>query len=273
MALSSQHPITLMENPARFNLEDALANWTHEIRRTGAVTEDQLTELKGHLRETIANLQAQGLSESEAFLVARNRVGETRHISAEFSKVNDHLCPYPGPIWKTFIFLCFILTLFFFYLGSSSLSFPAERFHGSVPISDAVLSALRNGLRPDAKLWFPVILCSGCAILAVYLYSRLRSIRAACVAFYLLITGYVFIADAKSYTVLETLPMVAAYLASVPLHTVRVLAGREDGEYFQDSLVLGLALGWWTLLWVALGARELIYWLKSKFRLQIVPAT
>ncbi len=48
-----------------------------------------LDELEDHLRDEITNLAAVGLSEDEAFDVARRRLGSADALDTEFRKVND----------------------------------------------------------------------------------------------------------------------------------------------------------------------------------------
>lgn len=48
---------------------------------------DDLAELESHLRESTGQLQAHGLNEEEAFLIAVRRLGNERELAREFAKV------------------------------------------------------------------------------------------------------------------------------------------------------------------------------------------
>ena len=43
-------------------------------------------ELESHLREQIADLEAAGLAEDEAFLIAVKRLGQVDQLTAEFAR-------------------------------------------------------------------------------------------------------------------------------------------------------------------------------------------
>jgi len=71
-----------------FNLEGAIDGWKHRVRQAESVTQANIDELEGHLREGIAAFVAKGLTEEEAFLVASMRLGEEAVLSQEYGKVN-----------------------------------------------------------------------------------------------------------------------------------------------------------------------------------------
>jgi hypothetical protein len=104
-----------MKNRAQFDLEHALDGWRKEIQRDGTVDDEQRAELEGHLLESLAELQALGLSEEEAFLIARRRLGETSQISHEFGVANA-LPAFTRP-WKIAAWALFCFRLLFLLFG------------------------------------------------------------------------------------------------------------------------------------------------------------
>ncbi|MHA6693070.1 permease prefix domain 1-containing protein [Homoserinimonas sp. A520] len=67
-------------------LEAQIGQWRAAILRGGAVDEADADELEGHLREQIADLEASGLADDEAFLIAVRRLGQVDLITAEFAR-------------------------------------------------------------------------------------------------------------------------------------------------------------------------------------------
>jgi hypothetical protein len=67
-------------------LETQISDWRAAVMRGGAVDTADADELEGHLREQIADLEAAGLSDDEAFLIAVRRLGQVSLITAEFAR-------------------------------------------------------------------------------------------------------------------------------------------------------------------------------------------
>jgi hypothetical protein len=70
------------------DLEQQIAQWRAELARSQSVGARDIDELDDHLREEIGRLKGTGLSETETFLVARHRLGDTSTLATEFRKVN-----------------------------------------------------------------------------------------------------------------------------------------------------------------------------------------
>jgi hypothetical protein len=81
-----------------FDLERQIGNWRERLVQAEAYDASDLDELEAHLREEIGGLVGQGLSEQEAFAVARIRLGDTEDLEPEFAKVNG------GRIFKNRLF-------------------------------------------------------------------------------------------------------------------------------------------------------------------------
>lgn len=78
-----------MEQPTQtlYNLDNEVANWRQNMLN-GALTPEDVDELIQHLRDEMSVLQANGLTEEEAWLIARKRIGQPLSINEEFRKVN-----------------------------------------------------------------------------------------------------------------------------------------------------------------------------------------
>ena len=61
--------------PAVSSLEKQIEAWRAHLRKSRTITSQDTAELEDHLREQIASLGADGLSDDEAFLVAVKRMG------------------------------------------------------------------------------------------------------------------------------------------------------------------------------------------------------
>lgn len=77
-----------METPTPFDLNHSFKQWRGQLAQSPAIKHENLAELEAHLRDSIAGLQAKGLSEGEAFLVATKRLGPPAQLTTEFGKVN-----------------------------------------------------------------------------------------------------------------------------------------------------------------------------------------
>ena len=75
-----------MENPAAFDLNQAIQSWRESLAKSFTFDGESLNELESHLRDAIGDLQAKGLSAEEAFLVAVRRCGSRQQLKHEFGK-------------------------------------------------------------------------------------------------------------------------------------------------------------------------------------------
>jgi hypothetical protein len=67
-------------------MESQIAEWRRFVARAPAVDGHDVDELEDHLRRQIAELNAAGLSDDEAFLVAVKRMGDLDAVSREFAR-------------------------------------------------------------------------------------------------------------------------------------------------------------------------------------------
>jgi hypothetical protein len=82
-----------MEDQTAFELNKAIQRWRENLANSPAFHRGNLNELESHLRDSVAALQTRGFSAEEAFLVATRRIGQSRQLESEFSKLNR------GTIW------------------------------------------------------------------------------------------------------------------------------------------------------------------------------
>lgn len=67
-------------------LDAEIAQWRTAITRSPAVDSADADELEGHLREQVADLVGAGLTDSEAFQIAVQRLGKADQVTAEFAR-------------------------------------------------------------------------------------------------------------------------------------------------------------------------------------------
>jgi hypothetical protein len=82
-----------MENTTAFDLNNAIGRWRDGLSQAPQFREEDLAELESHLRDSVTELQARGLTSEEAFLLAARRLGNPASLEPEFAKVNR------GQVW------------------------------------------------------------------------------------------------------------------------------------------------------------------------------
>jgi hypothetical protein len=78
-------------------LETQIDRWRGYVQRRQAISPADLDELEDHLRELVAERQATGLDDDEAFLVAIKRLGNLDAISREFAREHS------DRLWKQLV--------------------------------------------------------------------------------------------------------------------------------------------------------------------------
>ncbi len=104
MAFGPQHIGTTMGTQSNFDLSGASLQWRQELVRQG-ITPVEANELESHLRDAMADLRPRGLSEEEAFWIARHRLGAVADLAEQFAKAD------PARVWKDRIFWSAALAL------------------------------------------------------------------------------------------------------------------------------------------------------------------
>ena len=78
-------------------VEEQIDQWRGFVRRRRAISGPDVEEMEDHLREQIADLEANGLDEEEAFLVAVKRMGNLDAVSREFAREHSER------LWKQLV--------------------------------------------------------------------------------------------------------------------------------------------------------------------------
>jgi hypothetical protein len=76
------------------SVESQIAEWRAYVANAAVVNGHDVDELEDHLRHQIADLNAAGLTDDEAFLVAVKRMGDVDALSREFAREHS------GRLWK-----------------------------------------------------------------------------------------------------------------------------------------------------------------------------
>lgn len=87
-----------MERQPHFDLTAATEIWLDTLRQRGTLTDDDLRELQSHLIDAVETLKVNGLSEEEAFLVARLRLGSADALGEEFGKIQRPFAVQREPV-------------------------------------------------------------------------------------------------------------------------------------------------------------------------------
>ena len=143
-----------------FDLNQAIAAWSEQMRSTETCRAGDVSELESHLRDTVADLSASGLSEEEAFWVAARRLGDVGELAQEFGKIN------PALLWRHRLF----------WMASGCLVFLLANSLGAGIASLGISTAAVSGF-PIAWVWlFPVVtttlLVAGIVVLVRWLLQR-----------------------------------------------------------------------------------------------------
>jgi len=99
-----------------FSLGAEIDNWQQNML-SGSLTPDDAMELTQHLDDNVADLKSKGLTDQEAWLVARHRMGNPAEIDTEFSKVNPDFAASRNLLmlfWGASIFML-LQSLFFVF--------------------------------------------------------------------------------------------------------------------------------------------------------------
>lgn len=77
--------------------EERIAEWRAYVSRRKAIHAVDVDELEDHLRNQVSDLQAAGLDEEEAFLIAVKRIGDLDTLSREYAR------EYSERLWKRLV--------------------------------------------------------------------------------------------------------------------------------------------------------------------------
>lgn len=122
-----------------FELNQEIEKWKDHLQQTKSLKEDDVQEIKSHLIDSVLDLTENGLSQEEAFFVAKHRIGDVSALNSEYAKVNK------GHVWRRRF--TWLITGYFLF--------------GSVPIVIQILSQFIHSfnfeslLYPSTLLWGP----------------------------------------------------------------------------------------------------------------------
>jgi hypothetical protein len=77
-----------MNASTEFDLNAAIRTWRQNLSQSPQFRAENLDELEAHLRDAIATMQGQRLTDEEVFLVATRRLGGVHVLEPEFAKIN-----------------------------------------------------------------------------------------------------------------------------------------------------------------------------------------
>lgn len=77
-----------MEHTSAFDLNTSMRQWMDGLAQSPQFRAADLAELESHIRDSVTQLQTQGLSAEESFVIATKRVGTVEKLEPEFEKVN-----------------------------------------------------------------------------------------------------------------------------------------------------------------------------------------
>ncbi len=78
-------------------LEELIKEWRSFVLRKRAIDTTDVDELEDHLRDQVADLQAAGLADDEAFIISVKRLGELDKLSREFAREHSER------LWKRLV--------------------------------------------------------------------------------------------------------------------------------------------------------------------------
>src|SRR5262245_2898415 len=81
------------------SVESQISDWRAYVAGAATVNGHDVDELEDHLRQQIADLNAAGLTDDEAFLVAVKRMGNVDALSREFAREHS------GRLWKQLVLM------------------------------------------------------------------------------------------------------------------------------------------------------------------------
>lgn len=76
------------------DVETQIGRWREYVTRGDAITENDVEELEGHLRDQMTELGSAGLSDDEAYLIAVKRLGSVDDLTREYAR--EHV----DRLWK-----------------------------------------------------------------------------------------------------------------------------------------------------------------------------
>ncbi len=108
-----------MEAPNQFQLELAVDGYLQQLQTKGNYTQDDIMELKSHLLDNVDELKQKQLSDEEAFIIAKKRLGKDEVLHAEYKKVNG-IFFYNRDLFVIVLSICTYLLFSYLYTISQN---------------------------------------------------------------------------------------------------------------------------------------------------------
>ncbi|MFW6275807.1 MAG: hypothetical protein ACOC2M_04150 [bacterium] len=71
-----------------FSLEKEISLWTDRLKADPSFTDNDIEELRSHFYDLIDSLKKKDLSDEEALLIAKKRIGENHEVKDDFAEAN-----------------------------------------------------------------------------------------------------------------------------------------------------------------------------------------
>jgi len=153
-----------MEPTTSFDLNQAIQKWRENLGQSPAFRSENLFELESHLRDSVATLQRQGLSDEEALLIATKRLGSATSLESEFAKRNVQLVWLDRALWT-------MMGIYFWMLASSVSYFLLVVVYAYLPEVNSWLNAFQLAQVPTTvpalirTISFPIMLWAGASMM------------------------------------------------------------------------------------------------------------
>lgn len=147
-----------MESTTQFRLEVHIAAWRSELAGSGILSREDLDELESHLLDEVDQLSSCPLTEREAFMVAKDRIGTHAELSRPYAKSKS--------LWSLFkarspLYLQAILVLIIISLISRTVEFATIMTIAAFELPLAWSNYLYSGLLLTSCsvmfLWFRLV--------------------------------------------------------------------------------------------------------------------
>ncbi len=98
-----------------FELENKIKEWKKSLHKNPSLEDSYIEELESHLRDKIEDYINNGINEEEAFIKAKEELGEVEYIGAEYFKTDTKNIS-GRPTWQSSNFIP-VLMLNYFIIG------------------------------------------------------------------------------------------------------------------------------------------------------------
>ena len=166
-----------------FQLENAIDHWKQSHLNGDGVSKATAEELEIHLRESVEDLTASGLTPEEAFLVSKHRLGSPGQLSEEFGKVHREqiwlkhsLLALSGFLAVSVILKLINLEQSLAALAGISLGWDSTVVVAGIPLNPGGLAYLLTGIvGASAVIWLISSLSRGRGFTLLKEYPRVEA--------------------------------------------------------------------------------------------------